>query len=978
MKKFLVLLLSLLMVISMVPTLVFAEEESEIISFEVEPIILLPEGESMSPRIIVNFDDGQSKLVEEKDYDKYGIVVNFDASGMVCDDSKEGTVEIGDKSYPIAVLIVPEGSKINYNLKDRIASEMKTFPDGFEYLSDDLRDEVFSFDFDADRNKIILSLKTLEETGMSKEEYLDYWKEAAHVIAKEGVTASPIYCGDSITNPTGTKDEISYFSSGGMVSDMVTETYMEWSFPDMINPDLYELGENASANIMSFTATVNAYEDGSARIDVSADKFTDEEVGINTFAWIIDGVYYYDVIYWEYDLHTVILLPEDSFPVATPLSSDRITVETEEFNSHFKKIDSQDGYIQFEYTGEEKNAIDIHNDIGIENYDFNVLAPDGYKLAGAYFDFGDAFEEIDDSQIGNDSLFTNHYFYNSEQDQFMQESQVYYFKWERDGDVKYEYAIFSLDLKCRWMDSVPGLTPMDPSHIYLYHYGVNTTEDLNDVKEGAVVYDYNEATGFMHIHLDESKMDDSSFNHELDFRFPEGAKYTEGVLFDTFFNNPNAYRAVDFTNEVLFRQTPDGVYPDEIDREFNYNLPIRAFSNLYVEGSNVCMKETWSNGFYIQFYWDEDGSYLGGEYIYWVTDDPKTIINTNSQESISEVVDVPTSTDEDTTIEVTNYPQVCNEDVFRKFFKLEGESKALQNVDGYSVCIPYGYFDESTNEGGIYKIKHYFNEAYSAYEILEGTPDKNGVWFTFDSFSPMVSYHEDEEGEAGIEESANGENRGVVVLIEVENSYEEDIYSVIIDAEEGCGNAIATISDMEISEAEEGDTITLIATPNEGYVFKEWVDVTGDAGEFDKTAATTTLTMPGNDIEVKATFELASCVHEDEDKDHFCDICDERISNHKGILKEGVSATTKRAGYKSYYECECGKYFEDKACSIEIKDLESWKSEGGNGYLPKVEDHGSPDTGIVDYINIWLVMIMITILTLCIILFIRRRENGVK
>lgn len=46
---------------------------------------------------------------------------------------------------------------------------------------------------------------------------------------------------------------------------------------------------------------------------------------------------------------------------------------------------------------------------------------------------------------------------------------------------------------------------------------------------------------------------------------------------------------------------------------------------------------------------------------------------------------------------------------------------------------------------------------------------------------------------------------------------------------------------------------------------------------------------------------------------------------HVGTLVQGKAATCEETGMKSYYTCdECGKRFEDEACTREIVDLESW------------------------------------------------------
>ena len=49
----------------------------------------------------------------------------------------------------------------------------------------------------------------------------------------------------------------------------------------------------------------------------------------------------------------------------------------------------------------------------------------------------------------------------------------------------------------------------------------------------------------------------------------------------------------------------------------------------------------------------------------------------------------------------------------------------------------------------------------------------------------------------------------------------------------------------------------------------------------------------------------------------------------------GQDATDTEAGYKPYYECKnCGKYYEDDTGLVEIPDINAWKAEGGNGYIP--------------------------------------------
>lgn len=54
---------------------------------------------------------------------------------------------------------------------------------------------------------------------------------------------------------------------------------------------------------------------------------------------------------------------------------------------------------------------------------------------------------------------------------------------------------------------------------------------------------------------------------------------------------------------------------------------------------------------------------------------------------------------------------------------------------------------------------------------------------------------------------------------------------------------------------------------------------------------------------------------------------------HAPVLAKGQAPTEKAAGFKDYYECECGDLFEDATGLIPIENLDAWKSSTGNGYL---------------------------------------------
>ncbi len=68
------------------------------------------------------------------------------------------------------------------------------------------------------------------------------------------------------------------------------------------------------------------------------------------------------------------------------------------------------------------------------------------------------------------------------------------------------------------------------------------------------------------------------------------------------------------------------------------------------------------------------------------------------------------------------------------------------------------------------------------------------------------------------------------------------------------GSIASKIDGEDVTSATEGQTVTLTATPNDGYVFKGW---TVDGAEVeDASAATTTFVMGTEDVSVSATFDV--------------------------------------------------------------------------------------------------------------------------
>ena len=58
---------------------------------------------------------------------------------------------------------------------------------------------------------------------------------------------------------------------------------------------------------------------------------------------------------------------------------------------------------------------------------------------------------------------------------------------------------------------------------------------------------------------------------------------------------------------------------------------------------------------------------------------------------------------------------------------------------------------------------------------------------------------------------------------------------------------------------------------------------------------------------------------------------------HKGTLAAGQAPTCMADGWKDYYSCPCGQFFEDEACTTPIPDLDAWKT--GAGKIAKLDHH---------------------------------------
>ena len=135
----------------------------------------------------------------------------------------------------------------------------------------------------------------------------------------------------------------------------------------------------------------------------------------------------------------------------------------------------------------------------------------------------------------------------------------------------------------------------------------------------------------------------------------------------------------------------------------------------------------------------------------------------------------------------------------------------------------------------------------------------------------------------------------------------------------------------DLSASHKEGTVTLTAQPNEGYRFKKWKVVSGGAELADTSSSTTTFTMPGSDVEVKALFE---CIH-----------------GHGLQHHERVSPTCEADGTEEYWSCDvCGRLFADEAGTERIDEPAVIPMTGhawDDGILTK--EPGCEEKGIMTY-----------------------------
>ncbi len=152
------------------------------------------------------------------------------------------------------------------------------------------------------------------------------------------------------------------------------------------------------------------------------------------------------------------------------------------------------------------------------------------------------------------------------------------------------------------------------------------------------------------------------------------------------------------------------------------------------------------------------------------------------------------------------------------------------------------------------------------------------------------------------------------------------LFAVAAFAEGPCSVIDGTAKDAHGSisfnktSASKDDLIVITVKADDYYQLKS-LEAKYFDGEKDQTCVIMSgkgfaFTMPAYDVTVTAEFEL--------DPAH----------THSPVKVDGQAANEDLSGWKDYYKCVCGSFFEDLAGKNEIADIEAWKAKGSKGYIP--------------------------------------------
>ena len=172
---------------------------------------------------------------------------------------------------------------------------------------------------------------------------------------------------------------------------------------------------------------------------------------------------------------------------------------------------------------------------------------------------------------------------------------------------------------------------------------------------------------------------------------------------------------------------------------------------------------------------------------------------------------------------------------------------------------------------------------------------------------------------------------------------------------------VGSAQSAEIAKKQPGDTIII---NDNTYIIAMWKDLPSYIVSYDANGGSGT--MVGDMVQANGTFTLEECTYiapagkrfkawaiggkygqqkQPGDKititseTYIYAVWEDIPHTCVGILQSGKQATCTSSGWKDYYKCDCGKYYEDANCTVNIADIELWKA--GNGKTTAQHSFGS-------------------------------------
>ena len=155
---------------------------------------------------------------------------------------------------------------------------------------------------------------------------------------------------------------------------------------------------------------------------------------------------------------------------------------------------------------------------------------------------------------------------------------------------------------------------------------------------------------------------------------------------------------------------------------------------------------------------------------------------------------------------------------------------------------------------------------------------------------------------------------------------------------------VASVAGIHITEKIAQDTVVTVAAdePENGKVFDKWIVLEGNVTLTDVTSATTTFTMPGNDVKIEATYKEVPPAHthgygtdwksDDTNHWHECQCGDKAgFAAHSFVWKIDREATKTETGIR-HEECTvCGNKRSENTIIDKLTDTGSTDNTGNTG-----------------------------------------------